>query len=216
MPNALELLKSDHAEVRKLLSQLEETTERAAKSRAKLLQKIGTDLRAHGKIEEDIFYPALREAARAENDKETLRMIAEAYEEHRAAVQLVLADLEATGPDTIHFSGRAKVLKELVEHHADEEEKEMFKAARELLDKETLASLGEEMEARKQSLVSRAGADGTPRVKAGADGAEGASRARAGGDGEERAKAGGEGEKRAKAGAEEAPRARSWTKSANG
>jgi hemerythrin superfamily protein len=144
--NAIQLLKDDHKKVKDLLTKLADTSERATKSRTQLLETIAEELRTHGRIEEDIFYPALRKEAEAQGDKETVKLITEAYEEHRAAVELVLPDLEGTAPESIEFSGRAKVLKELVEHHADEEEDEMFPKARKLFDKKRLDELGAEME----------------------------------------------------------------------
>src|SRR5204863_9110781 len=81
------------------------------------------------------------------------KMYFEALEEHRAAGELVLPDLERTAPDSEKFSGRAKVLKELVEHHADEEEKEMFPRARKLLGAAELTALGAQMAARKRELM---------------------------------------------------------------
>ena len=80
-------------------------------------------------------------------------MIFEALEEHRAAGELVLPDLMETEVASDQFGGRAKVLKDLVEHHAEEEEKEMFKRARELFDRAQLAELGERMAARKEELL---------------------------------------------------------------
>jgi hypothetical protein len=164
MVSAIQLLKTDHTGVRKLLKELDDTTERAGKARAQLLTRIAKELRAHGTIEEDIFYPALRAAAQQEQDTEVLTMVAEAYEEHRAAVQLVLVDLERTNPTSIQFSGRAKVLKELVEHHAKEEEREMFKEARRLLENSELAALGARMEERKAALLA-AGSKGRGAAK---------------------------------------------------
>jgi hemerythrin-like domain-containing protein len=76
----------------------------------------------------------------------------EALEEHRAVLELVLPDLEGTVTTSEKFSGRAKVLKELVEHHADEEEKEMFKAAKKAMSAEQLRKLGEQMNQRKNEL----------------------------------------------------------------
>jgi hemerythrin superfamily protein len=146
--NAIELLKSDHKTVRKLLSELSETTERAKKTREELLSKIEKELTIHTKIEEEIFYPAFREAG---EDEETV-LIHEAREEHRAVDSLVLPDLKKTDVGSKEFSGRAKVLKELIEHHADEEEDEMFPKAKELLSKQELQDLGERMEARKREL----------------------------------------------------------------
>jgi hemerythrin-like domain-containing protein len=148
--NAIQLLKEDHKKVRKLLSELADTTPRGVKSRTELLEKIATELRVHAKIEEEIFYPALRAAAKTHEDQ---TMYFEALEEHRAAGELVLPDLEKTDPSSECFGGRAKVLKELVEHHAGEEEKEMFPRARELLSAEELKELGARMEQRKQELL---------------------------------------------------------------
>lgn len=148
--NAIELLKADHDKVRGLFEELTGTTTRAEKTRMQLLEKIRLELDVHTTIEEEIFYPAFREAASKSDDKE---MIFEALEEHRAAGELVLPDLLETEVTSEKFSGRAKVLKELVEHHADEEEKEMFKRARELFDREQLTELGERMAARKEELI---------------------------------------------------------------
>jgi hemerythrin-like domain-containing protein len=148
--NAIELLKTDHEKVRGLLGELAETTNRASKGRTELLRKIALELKVHTTIEEEIFYPAFREAGEKGDDE---KMFFEAMEEHRAAGDLVLPDLLATEVDTDQFGGRAKVLKELIEHHAQEEEKEMFPRARELLGLEALKELGERMQARKEELM---------------------------------------------------------------
>ena len=147
--DAIKLLKADHKLVKELLAQLEETSERATKKRATLLREIQINLKAHTTIEEEIFYPAFKAAGR----KDEAKMYFEALEEHRAAEDLVLPDLLNTDPGSVEFSGRAKVLKELIEHHADEEEKDMFKDAKELLSKEELAELGAQMEARKAQVI---------------------------------------------------------------
>lgn len=150
--DAITLLKNDHKEIRALLAALEGTTTRAVKKRQTLLAKIETNLKAHTSIEEEIFYPAFQHAGQKSDDD---KMYFEALEEHRAAGDLVLPDLLGTDPSTDNFSGRAKVLKELVEHHADEEEKEMFPRAKKLLDKAELIALGEQMEKRKRELARR-------------------------------------------------------------
>lgn len=148
--NAIELLIADHEKVRGLFDQLTNTTSRAEKTRVQLLEKIRLELDVHTAIEEEIFYPAFREAAEESDDKE---MIFEALEEHRAAGELVLPDLLETEVASEKFGGRAKVLMDLVEHHAEEEEKEMFKRARKLLSREQLDELGVAMAARKQELM---------------------------------------------------------------
>lgn len=152
--NAIQLLKDDHKKVRKLLSELEATTPRGVKTRIELLEEIGTELRVHAQIEEEIFYPAFKAAAQKGDDD---KMYFEAQEEHRAAGEMVLPDLERTDPSSECFGGRAKVLKELVEHHAGEEEQEMFPRARELLGAEELKLLGERMAMRREALLSDPG-----------------------------------------------------------
>lgn len=148
--DAIQLLKDDHQKVRELLGQLTETTNRAEKKRMQLLEQIQLELEVHTTIEEEIFYPAFREAGR--KDEEELYF--EALEEHRAAGELVMPDLLKTEVMSDQFAGRAKVLKDLIEHHAEEEEKEMFPTARKLLGKDMLVELGERMMERKHELTS--------------------------------------------------------------
>ncbi|HEY4291860.1 hemerythrin domain-containing protein [Luteibacter sp.] len=151
--DAIKLLKTDHKLVKDLLAQLEETSERATKKRASLLREIQINLKAHTTIEEEIFYPAFKEAGK----KAEAKMYFEALEEHRAAEDLVMPDLLDTDPASVEFSGRAKVLKELIEHHADEEEKEMFKDAKALMSREELTELGVRMEERKAEVIASFG-----------------------------------------------------------
>ncbi|MBD7977230.1 MULTISPECIES: hemerythrin domain-containing protein [Pseudomonas] len=146
--NALDLLKQDHETVRELLDRLEKTTERAVKSRAEMLQKLQLELQIHTTLEEEIFYPAYTQAG----GKEEAVMAAEAKEEHRTVDSLVLPDLLNTDPGSIPFTGRLKVLKELLEHHIEEEEGELFPQAQKLFDKARLDELGLEMKSRKDEL----------------------------------------------------------------
>lgn len=146
--NALDLLKQDHETVRELLDRLEKTTERAVKSRTDMLQKLHLELQVHTSIEEEIFYPAFTQAG----GKEEAVMTAEAKEEHRTVDSLVLPDLLNTDPGSIPFTGRLKVLKELLEHHVEEEEKELFPQAQKLFDNARLEELGLEMKNRQAEL----------------------------------------------------------------
>lgn len=148
--DAIALLKNDHVAVKALLTELEGTTPRAIKKRTELVDKIRIELKAHTTIEEEIFYPAFKSHGESGDDD---KMYFEALEEHRAAGEFVLPDLLGTAVESEKFSGRAKVLKELVVHHASEEEKEMFPRARKLLGKDELKALGERMGARKAQLV---------------------------------------------------------------
>jgi hemerythrin-like domain-containing protein len=149
--DAIELLINDHDTVRELLAQMEETTNRAGKKRSELLAKIAKEVRIHSTIEEEIFYPAYHDATRTEEDE---KLFFEATEEH-GLVDIVLPSLEKADPATETFAAKAKVLKDLIEHHAEEEEEEMFPRAKKLLGKERLMELGEELAARKQELDSK-------------------------------------------------------------
>ncbi len=147
--NAIDMLLEDHKKVRELLSQLTSTTNRAVKTRSDLLQKIKQEILVHAQIEEEIFYPAFRDS----DAEEAGQLYHEAKEEHRAVSALVLPDLEETDPASDEFAGRAKVLKDLIEHHAEEEEGEIFPKAKKVFDKAALLELGERMTERKQELM---------------------------------------------------------------
>ncbi|MGS0997235.1 hemerythrin domain-containing protein [Rhodanobacter sp. UC4451_H18] len=151
--DAIQLLKADHKKVKELLAELAKTTTRAAKTRSELLAQIRVDLEVHATIEEEIFYPAFRKAG----TKDDAKMYFEALEEHRAAGDLVLPDLLDADVGSEQFSGRAKVLRELVEHHVKEEEEEMFKEAKKLLSAAELKALGARMEQRKVELAKQVG-----------------------------------------------------------
>jgi hemerythrin superfamily protein len=152
--DAISMLKADHEKVRGLLSQLEKSTEKGVKKREELLSQIAEELTIHTTIEEEIFYPSYRDAVAKKEDR---KLYQEALEEHHV-VDLVMPEIEDTDPGSEVFSAKAKVLKEIVEHHADEEEKEMFPRARKVMDAEELQELGERMEARKAELKSDIGA----------------------------------------------------------
>lgn len=148
--DAIALLKEDHQKVRELLSELEETTERASAKRDELLATIEQELTIHTKIEEEIFYPAFRDAAQKKDDKD---LYYEAIEEHHV-VELMLPEIKETDTDSEEFGAKAKVLKDLVEHHAEEEETEMFPRAQKLMDREELVQLGGELAKAKESMAS--------------------------------------------------------------
>jgi hemerythrin-like domain-containing protein len=145
--NAIELLENDHKKMKKLLGDLEDTTRRAAKTREELFEKIRTQLTAHETIEEEIFYPALKEHPKAKD------LVLEGYVEHHVA-DLIVNEL-ATAPTTDEEWGAiAKVLRETIEHHIEEEEGELFKVARQVLDADQLANLGDRMNLRNDEVLS--------------------------------------------------------------
>ncbi|MGV8920223.1 MAG: hemerythrin domain-containing protein [Pseudomonas sp.] len=146
--NAIDMLEQDHVRVKDILSQLSDSTERALKKRVELLSKLEMELVIHTRLEEEILYPAFKEAGSKEQDI----MYFEAKEEHRTVDSLVLPDLKATDPSTPEFAGRVKVVKELLEHHIEEEESEMFPQCEKLLGKTKLDELGKQMEALKAQM----------------------------------------------------------------
>ena len=147
---ATDLLKKQHREVKALFKKLEGTDN--PRMRRQLMSDIARSLEGHTLIEEEIFYPAVRglETRKAEE------MVLEAYEEHHV-VKLVLAELPQVNPEDERFEAKMTVLSELVEHHAGEEEKEMFKLAQKL-GKAELEALGEQMEERFEAFRKKASA----------------------------------------------------------
>jgi len=148
MPNAITMLKSDHAAVKRLLRELEETTARGTKVRERLVGDIERELKIHSQLEEELFYPTFKKMA---EDSEAEDLFYEATEEHHV-VDMVLPELKATSAKAPEFAAKSKVLKELIEHHVREEEGEMFPQARRLMTDEQLRELGDAMEARKKTL----------------------------------------------------------------
>ena len=147
--DAIAQLKADHTKVRALLGELEKTSEKATTRREELLQEIERELKIHSTIEEDVFYPAFREAAEKKDDR---KLYYEAVEEHHV-VDTMLPEIKETDPSTEVFAAKAKVLKDLVEHHAEEEETEMFPRARKLMNREELLRLGDQLAQARASLT---------------------------------------------------------------
>ena len=146
--NAIDLLKADHEKVKSILSQLSESTDRAVKKRTELLEKLELEVSIHTQLEEEILYPAYKAAG----GKAEAEMYYEAKEEHRTVDSLILPDLKGTDPTSPEFAGRVKVIKELLEHHIEEEETDMFPHAKKILGKAKLDELGDQMLTLKASL----------------------------------------------------------------
>ena len=142
--NAITMLTDDHRTVKKLLSELETTTERGVKTREELFTRIKADLTVHEIIEEEIFYPALKEHPKAKD------IVLEGYEEHNV-VDTLMGELSALPFDHETWGAKAKVMQENIEHHIEEEEGEMFKKARQVFDEAELEELGERMARRRVS-----------------------------------------------------------------
>jgi hemerythrin-like domain-containing protein len=144
--DAITLLKDDHDRMKKLLNELDSTTERGVKTRQELFARVKDELTKHESIEEEIFYPALKEHPK------TKEITLEAYEEHHV-VDMVMKEIEGVPFDDERWGAKFTVMKENIEHHIEEEEGEMFKQARQVFEKEELEALGERMAARKAQLA---------------------------------------------------------------
>jgi hemerythrin-like domain-containing protein len=145
--DAISLLEEDHRNMKKLLSELESTTERGVKTREELFATVKDELTVHETIEEEIFYPALKQHPK------TKEIALEAYEEHHV-VDMVMAEIEDVPHDDETWGAKFKVMKENIEHHIEEEENEMFKQARQVFEEDELEALGEQMRLRKEQLSS--------------------------------------------------------------
>ncbi len=146
--DAIELLTAQHKEVKDMFEEFENMSDRATTSKKKLVEKICENLIMHTAIEEEIFYPAVREAS-----KETEDMVDEAVVEHASAKDLI-AQLQEADPGDDLYDAKVKVLGEQIDHHVEEEEEEMFKKVRKL--KLDLDALGQEMAARRDELLASA------------------------------------------------------------
>ena len=140
--DALALLKADHKEVEGWFDDYEDLTDEAQK--AALVAKISLALKVHAKIEEEIFYPAARQATKDDD------LLDEADVEHACAKDL-LAQIDTMRVGDSHFDAKVQVLGEQIKHHATEEEDEMFPEARDC--KMDLVALGARMAARKAELM---------------------------------------------------------------
>ena len=146
--DAIDILKQDHRKVKALFSEFASTKGRPAEQRRKTAESIVRELMVHETLEEQVFYPAFKEAA----DKEGKELVAESKEEHHV-VDLLLDELQDVDLGAEDFEAKMKVLQENVEHHIDEEEKEMFPDAKKMLGEERLAEMGGVMAELKESLL---------------------------------------------------------------
>lgn len=141
--NITDLLKEDHREAENLISQLE------GEANYETFSRLKNALKAHTKIEEEIYYPALEEFEESED------LIDEAYQEHSDVDQL-LEEMSSTGVSSEDFQDLLMQLKESINHHVQEEEEEIFPLSENLLGIAVLEEMGENA----QSLKSRADAAG--------------------------------------------------------
>ena len=152
--SALTLLEADHLLVAGLFEEYENSKEDEA-LKTEFAKQICRALTIHGTIEEEIFYPAMAEAL--EDDEEAEELIDQAETDHASIDELVAEIEEALGNGEVDdaLDDRLKGLSELVQHHVEEEEAELFPATKKAgLD---LEELGEELRQRKEELQAELG-----------------------------------------------------------
>ena len=143
--DAITLLTEDHEQVKSLFEQYEELGDRAHASKQRLALKICEELTKHSTIEEEIFYPAVRRAAKGNED-----LIDQSIVEHASAKELIAQLMQMDAGDEL-FDAKVKVLAEQVLHHVEEEEGTMFPKARHA--KLDLMELGMQMAQRKEEVT---------------------------------------------------------------
>ena len=155
--DAIAILDRDHREVERLFRQFEKLTERAQKSKQKIVLQIIRELAIHAAVEEMLFYPAVRTAALKANTralKEAAGTVLESLEEHHV-VKWTLSELEKMKPEDERYDAKVTVLMESVRHHVEEEREELFPKARKLLGNDALQQLGEQIQRAKKFAPTR-------------------------------------------------------------
>jgi len=136
------LLKKDHKEVKQLFKKIGKSSDSAVKLREKTYQQIAKELNLHMSVEEQIVYPRLKEI------KPLKDTIGEGFEEHHVAKQL-MSEIEGLSADDEQWKAKVAVLQEIIEHHLEEEEKEIFPKAQKALGKEESNNLGKQVQQEK-------------------------------------------------------------------
>jgi hemerythrin superfamily protein len=147
-PLALELLMSDHRKVEDLFERYESEKEGDEDARRDIAQQICNELTVHAQVEEELFYPWLRDKL------DDMEMVEEAYVEHATAKDLI-AQIESADAVDEAYNAKVKVLSEYIKHHVKEEENEIFPEVRDK--KDELDELGQEMASRKGELMEELG-----------------------------------------------------------
>jgi hemerythrin superfamily protein len=151
--DALELLTADHNRVRGLFTRFQAAEGSDDGKAAELAAMIFEELEVHTKIEEEIFYPAVKAC-----NEEIADLVAEGLEEHHVVEEL-MAEAKGLDPSDEAWAAKLKVMMENVEHHAEEEEQELFPLVRKGLDENARTDLGQRLEAMKAQLGAPTAAD---------------------------------------------------------
>jgi hemerythrin-like domain-containing protein len=145
-----QILKNDHKQVKSVLKKMIDTQTSQGDERKNLIHVLKEELIPHMAAEEQYFYNTLlKESKETEDDVK----VYEAIEEHKAA-RYVLSSLENTTYDDPRWEARALVLKELIEHHIEEEEEEVFRIAHKIMDSQRAESVGDHFNRIKEEELS--------------------------------------------------------------
>ncbi|MDQ4122076.1 MAG: hemerythrin domain-containing protein [Acidobacteriota bacterium] len=138
--NAIDLLTHDHREVDRLIADLENLSgaDTSGNSPNMTFIQFRDNFMLHGQVEEQIFYPALKE------NPETASLVEHAVDEHQG-VKEMLAQMEGLAPNSDEFQRLLKKTKEEIQHHVEEEEREMFVKARQVLSEQKMEELGRQI-----------------------------------------------------------------------
>ena len=152
--DVFDIIRNDHEQVKKILNDMQETTSRAQQRRQEDVTKFTQLIEPHMMAEEEVFYPQARERG----ESKLREHIIEAYDEHRIA-KMVLGELQKMQPQDEAWLPKAKVLMDLIEHHIEEEEGELFTEARKALSQEQIDQITQEFQqAKNQQMQKRASA----------------------------------------------------------
>jgi hemerythrin-like domain-containing protein len=143
----VQMLKQDHEKVKQLFKQFQQGGDPQQKQQ--IADQIFMELEVHASIEEEIFYPALR----SQGDAEDKELVAEAYEEHAGAKELI-QQMRGMQAGDAQYDALMQQLQQDIEHHVEEEEGEMLPKAEQELSGQ-LDRLGQEMMQRKQQMMSQ-------------------------------------------------------------
>jgi hemerythrin superfamily protein len=145
--DAIDMLKADHTKVKKLFRNYEAAGDRAYQRKKEIAQELFAEITVHSMLEEELFYPAVKERT----DKEGKEVVAESFEEHQIVASLI-EELKELDPKDERYQAKFTVLMENVEHHIEDEEEDLFPEAEKAMG-DAIEGLGTRMKRRKEKLM---------------------------------------------------------------
>lgn len=143
------LIKQDHDRYKQMLSQMQNEQQKS-QQQTQMFEQFGQDISAHMAVEEEGLYEALKKQSQSKEHA------LEAYEEHHAA-KMVFQELQEMPQTSERWMAKLKVFKEMVEHHIQEEESQVFEDARQYLKDTQLEEMADKWESEKQSMMKKTG-----------------------------------------------------------